>query len=345
MQYQWAVIGAGPSGIAAVGKLLDHGIPAREIAWIDPCFTVGDFGTLWRNVPSNTKVNLFVKFLQSCLSFRYHKCPHHFELHTIPSDQTCPLAFMADPLQWVTEQLKTDVTVIQDIAEHLSLNQRTWHIQLKHSKIDATHVILAVGAKAKHLTFPALDIVPLSDAMDHERIKQHIHPHQTIAVFGSSHSAILVLRNLIENGANKIINFYRSPLRYAIDLNDWTLFDNTGLKGLTADWARHHINGTLPSNLERIYSNKQNIDDYLPQCHKVIYAVGFERRSLPIIQDIDPNHYIEQIGIIAPGLFGVGIAYPEEKMNPVGIVEHRVGLWKFMDYLNRVMPIWLSYSP
>jgi len=36
--YQWVVIGAGPSGILAVGKLLDKGIPGKDIAWIDPEF-------------------------------------------------------------------------------------------------------------------------------------------------------------------------------------------------------------------------------------------------------------------------------------------------------------------
>ena len=43
-QYTWTVIGAGPAGIAAVGRLLDHGIAPEEIAWIEPEFTAGDIG-------------------------------------------------------------------------------------------------------------------------------------------------------------------------------------------------------------------------------------------------------------------------------------------------------------
>jgi len=179
--------------------------------------------------------------------------------------------------------------------------------------------------------------------MDHERIKKHIDSNDTIAVFGSSHSAILVLRNLVENKAKKIINFYRSPLCYAVYLDDYILFDDTGLKGPTAEWARENIDGKLPHNLARIYSNQENIQHHLPQCTKVIYAVGFERRTLPVIQDVGHLNYIEQCGIIAPGLFGLGIAFPESKLNPVGLLEYRVGLWKFMDYLQRVLPIWLKY--
>ena len=41
-QYSWTVIGAGPAGIAAVGRLLDHGIVGEQIAWIDPEFDIAD---------------------------------------------------------------------------------------------------------------------------------------------------------------------------------------------------------------------------------------------------------------------------------------------------------------
>lgn len=42
--FQWLVIGAGPAGIAAVGKLIDHKIPGDQIGWLDPAFGVGDLG-------------------------------------------------------------------------------------------------------------------------------------------------------------------------------------------------------------------------------------------------------------------------------------------------------------
>ena len=39
--FQWAVVGAGPAGIAAVGKLLDNAVNPASILWIDPQFKVG----------------------------------------------------------------------------------------------------------------------------------------------------------------------------------------------------------------------------------------------------------------------------------------------------------------
>jgi len=54
--YAWTVIGAGPAGIAAVGRLLDQGIAPEKIAWVDPAFAGGDLGQRWRSVSSNTHV-------------------------------------------------------------------------------------------------------------------------------------------------------------------------------------------------------------------------------------------------------------------------------------------------
>lgn len=346
MKYQWAVIGAGPAGIAAVGKLLDHGIEAQQIAWVDPKFTVGDFGTHWRNVPSNTKVELFLKFLHNCQAFDFQNCPRDLALLSAQHNKTCYLSLMADSLQWVTHHLKQKVQAIHDFAENLVLSDRSWKVKLKNqSAIDATNVILAVGAEPKNLAFAKPAMIPLQDALDAQNIKNHVGPNDTVAVFGSSHSAILILRNLIESSVKQIINFYKDPLLYAVYFDDWILFDDTGLKGPTADWARHNLHEKLPHNLLRVYSNHENIEHYLPQCDKVIYSVGFERRALPIIEGLGHVKYIEQAGIIAPGLFGLGIAFPEAKYNPLGILEYRVGLWKFMDYLNRILPIWLKYSP
>jgi len=59
---QWVVIGAGPAGIAAIGQLIDANISLNKITWIDPSFTVGDFGTAWGHVHSNTPIESFLSF-------------------------------------------------------------------------------------------------------------------------------------------------------------------------------------------------------------------------------------------------------------------------------------------
>ena len=103
--FDWTVIGAGPAGIAAVGKLIDKGVKPLDIAWVDPAFKVGDLGEKWRQVSSNTKVKFFLNYLEECKSFRFGVAPD-FELKHISGESTCLLDLVASPLQWVSDHLK-----------------------------------------------------------------------------------------------------------------------------------------------------------------------------------------------------------------------------------------------
>lgn len=341
--FTWAVIGAGPAGIATVGKLIDLGVAPQKVAWIDPSFTIGDFGRQWRHVSSNTRVELFLKFLNGCTSFQYASAPN-FHINSIDPTDTCQLGIAAEPLQWVTHQLTKKVNAISDKVQHLELYDRHWRLTLSDHKIHAEYVVMAIGGEPKSLSFPGTVEVPLNVALSPNKLKVFCEKDDIIAVFGSSHSAILILKNLFEVcDVNRVINFYRSPLCYAVHMDNWILFDDTGLKGSAAEWARANIDGKPPEKLQRILSNQESILTHLPECTKVIYATGFQKRLIPV-EGMQTLEYNDRNGIIAPGLFGVGIAFPEAKLDQFGTLAYRVGLWKFMDYLNNVMPVWMKYG-
>lgn len=341
--FEWAVIGAGPAGIATVGRLIDHGISPARILWIDPSFTVGDVGRFWKNVSSNTEVRLFHDFLMACKAFQYADAPIDFSLNHLSKNQTCSLHHMAEPLQWITKNLSSKVYVVKGNVHHLKRQGADWGIESSAGQWLARHVVLTTGAEPESLSYPTVQSIAFETAIDKTRLAEAIDRTQTIGVFGSSHSAVMIIRSLVELNVHKIINFYRSPCRYAMNRGDWILFDNTGLKGTTADWARENIDNTLPDNLERVYNDSSNIEKYLQQCRRVIYAVGFKRRNNITVEgygQLDHNPYT---GILARGLFGLGIAYPEHKRDPFGNLEIQVGMWKFMTYLDKIMPIWLAY--
>ena len=272
--YEWSVIGAGPAGIAAVGKLLDSGIDAHSIAWVDPAFQVGDFGSKWASVPSNTQVHLFKKFFHGCKAFDFSKAGS-FEIDQLPEDETCELRCAVEPLLYISDHLKKQVNCLTGTAQHLSLSGQAWEIQTDKQNIEAKKVILAIGSVPNTLPLPDVNEISLENAIDADRLNQCCGANETVGVFGSSHSAILVLRRLLEKPVKKVINFYLEPLKYAVYFKDWILFDNTGLKGNTADWAREHIDNQLPDNLLRVCSTDENINEYLSECDKVVYAVGF----------------------------------------------------------------------
>lgn len=344
-EFDWTVVGAGPSGIAAVGKLIDNHVEPKRIAWIDPSFMIGDFGTKWDKVPSNTQVSLFLKFLNASKAFDYSSCPENFALHSLTPSDTCELSYMVHPLQWVSQVLRKKVFSEQNSVQSLKMKNRNWQVTLSNGgSLLSKNVILAIGAEAKNLSYPHLKIIPLEIALNKEKLSKYCIAEDKIAVFGSSHSAVLIIRNLLESCfLEKVINFYQSPLCYAVYLDDMILFDNTGLKGTTAVWAKENLHGNLPDKLERFLTSEKNLQNVLPQCSHVIYAIGFQKRSIPI-DGLHNLNYNSKTGIIAPGLFGVGIAFPESSTDRFGVVEYRVGLWKFMNYITNILPLWLNYS-
>ena len=279
MTYAWTVIGAGPAGIAAVGKLLDRGVADNDIAWIDPEFKVGDLGAKWRSVSSNTKVGAFLEYLNGADSFRFSEAPP-MPLTDRP-EETCALALAADPLLWVTEQLRQRVDTFETTATGLVLQSRQWRIDTEQQELTSDNVILAVGATPKTLEYPQLREIPLEVALDPEKLAKEPLENATVAVFGSSHSSMIVLPHLLHLPVAKVVNFYRSPVKYAVYLDDWIFYDDTGLKGRAAEWARENIDGVLPEHLERCLVDGPDFDEKLAECNFAVYTVGLDRRLLP----------------------------------------------------------------
>lgn len=338
--FDWAVVGAGPAGITAIGKLVELKVRPENILWLDPEFKVGDLGRLWQNVPSNTKVSLFTDYLDSFSLFREALEDHEFHLQQLPKAETCKLKYMVWPLQIITNHICRTVSNYQAKVTALFNKDGIWEITTSRYKFKATRVILATGASPKLLDYPYIKTIPLQLALDEEKIKNIINNDSSVAVFGSSHSAILALKNLIEQGVKEVINFYHSPLCYAKDMGDWILNDNTGLKGTAATWAKAYLEPNKLDNLTRVHSNQANIEEYLPKCDKAIYAIGFKPRNDIMVNNIDINAYCQKTGVIAPNLFGIGIAYPERALDPYGNEELQVGIWKFLQYINKVARDW-----
>lgn len=340
----WAVIGAGPAGITIIGLLLDLGINPSDIFWVDPEFNVGRLGQYYTEVPANTKTKLFINFLESCKAFSQVKSPAIDELFTYELDKEYPLKIIVKPLQDITDHLKKIVHVVEGSICSLDFEDNTWNIGLegKADNFKATHVVLATGSRPKNLDYPCKEIIPLDVALNKYSLAQQVTPEDSIAVVGSSHSAILLLKFLSELKVKRIINFYKNPIFYAIDMGTWILHNSNGLKGEAACWAKEVLEKNPPANLIRLYNTLETREAWLPVCNKIIYAIGYERNELPCINGTDKISYDDHSGIIAPRLFGIGIAFPEAYTDPVGNHEHRVGLNSFMEYAQRVLPQWLT---
>ena len=338
--FKWLVIGAGPAGILAVGKLLDLGIPEKSILWVDPHFAVGDLGTKWKNVPSNTKIKFFKKFLNSTKSFHYKSCPKNKKLKKKP-EETCFLKEIVSPLQWVTKKFLKKINHEKKYIQSLRFKKTKWEFEIsKEEKAYAENVILAIGSDPIQKKDLKKKFIPLEIALNPIKLRKKIKSKDKIAVLGSSHSAILVLKNLYELNLDiKIINFYRNPLKFAVEFPSFILHDNTGLKGTTAYWAKQKLLKNIPEKIERIHIQDPTFKNKLKQSNKIIYAIGFQARKITI-KGLKKCKYHPKTGIIGPGLFGIGIAFPELISDPFGQKEYNVGLYKFNNYIQKILPLW-----
>ena len=317
--YHWVVVGAGPTGIATVGLLLDAGVDGRRIGWIDPEFGVGDFGASWRHVMSNTPVESFLKFYRASAALRFDSERPPFFIEKLPAQDQCPLLIAAEPLHWMTGHLKSRVQPIPDRAARLSPNDRQWQVTLASGQqVLAAKVVLAIGGQPKGLSFADLPEIPLTVALHPGRLREQLHETDRLVVFGDGESARSVLRNVAAAKPERVFHFYRS-----------------------ASAVERHLDPDDLVSVRSVPMTPSHLLATIPQCTKAIYAIGFRRRHVDIDGLPADFGYDEDTGVIAPGIFGAGIAFPEIRLHEMGHARHPVAaLWPTMKRLQRQLPSW-----
>lgn len=323
--FDWCIVGAGLGGIFMIARLLDKGIPANQIVWIDPEYKVGDLGKYWQKVQSNTDVRILLNCFQKSSLLALHNFNQRFKLQDADPDATVPLSQVVEPLQLISDNLKQQVNLCPGMVSKLSY-QAHWRITLQDTQeLIANNVVLSIGSEPNGPLYNTEDVIPLTIALDPEKITSHVNGDDTVLVFGSSHSAILVMKNIIDAGVGHIINIYRRDLIYAEKIGNKIKYDNTGLKGIAADWAKSYVETESLANLSRVHIDAADMPLLLGQSTKQVYATGFQRRK-NIITNTNLNQYDVNTGCIAPHLYGTGIAYPLLCKDSFGIEEYRVGL-------------------
>jgi hypothetical protein len=113
-------------------------------------------------------------------------------------------------------------------------------------------------------------MIDLELAMDHSQLREYVQKRgvKSIAVYGSSHSSFLVIRNAVKAGIERIVNFYHSETVHAEDFGDWIRHDCGGLKGDVSDWVKEHVEANPLSCLER-YNNKDPSFDEKPLLNEI----------------------------------------------------------------------------
>lgn len=327
--YDWAIVGAGFAGITALAVLLDCGVKPETIAWIDPEFNVGRVGKYYGNVPGNIQIQSILYYVNNCPYLNnVHSSALH-ALHAHKADEFPLLQVIVDLLQDFTHYLRDKVISIEHSVISLTRVDNDWLLEMPDRAINAKKVILAIGAQPKRLDYGLLEI-PLDEALDKNKLVQKVCSEDCIAVFGSMHSAMLILKYLSECSVKKIINFY---------LHDY-FYGAPGLEGDTALWVKNVLEKQPPVNLFRVKNTSENRKELLSSCTKAIYAIGYEQIKISINGSLEVT-FDENTGIIDENVYGIGIAFPPTDFcNGQKIAKN--GLNAYLAYAKKLIPHWIN---
>lgn len=232
--YEAVVVGAGPAGVTCMGNLLERRV--GPILWVDDGFDGGRVNRYYREVPSNTKVKLFIDFATAVQPFRKivsgqssrgrwdepedhetvdcakpDKLQH---MRVLEQEKGCSLSHAADMMLMLTDGLRRMPGVVSHVGRmsEAILDERSsqWSVRIEgrdsSSPVTAKRLVLCTGASPKQpalpISIPDIESLDLDTVLSPSRLHHALSPlgpptgPKTVAVVGASHSAILVLMNL-----------------------------------------------------------------------------------------------------------------------------------------------------
>jgi cation diffusion facilitator CzcD-associated flavoprotein CzcO len=317
------IIGCGATGLLLLHNLQKHGVPPEQVIVVDPTFYGGDLCNKWCCVTSNTR---WEQLLQAVP----YPGGTPEKWSSLSPTSPCPLRHYIDYLLEVVKPYLLQCELHSTYATNVVFTNK-WSITLKAQKtlVEADILLVATGSEPKQLDLPYPSI-PLEIALNRDRLQQTVSSGQHILVFGTAHSATLIVRNLLECGA-KVTNFYATPKPFYFDKEG----DYDGLKQEAATIAEKILTKELPVSLVSV-QDMGGIIRHTRNVDAVVYAIGFEPRDPFGLKEYNPetgqlNGY--------PNGWGFGIAYPNKA--PDG-VHYDVSIPAFQAHIEKQMPNILS---
>lgn len=318
------IVGCGATGFLLLYNLQRNGIQPNQVIVVDPTFLGGDLVEKWSGVRSNTTWQQLLHAVPFPTSM-----PERFA--SIPPDSPCSLRHYIDYLREVVKPYLMKCELHSTSASKVVFERDQWSITLQgqESPLQADILLVATGSEPKQLDLPYPSI-PLSTALHKEKLDQIVSKGQHILVFGTAHSATLIVRNLLDCGA-KVTNFYASPKPFYFDRDG----DYDGLKQDAAEIADKILTKELPVSLVSVHDTASVIR-HTKQVDAAVYAIGFQSRNPFGLKD-----YNAETGQLTgtTTAWGFGIAYPNKASDGV---HFDVSIPAFQAHIERQMPTILS---
>lgn len=317
------IIGSGAAGLLLLYNLEKGGVDPEQVIVIDPHLCGGDLNEKWSTVRSNT---VWRQMLQAVPYSSGEKWS------SLDPESPCLLQHYINYLKDAVKLYLNKCEVHCTYATKVWNEDNSWNIKLKTAEIpiQAHVLLLATGSEPKHLDLPYPSI-PLQVALNKEKLSSYVKEGQHVLVFGTAHSASLIVQNLVDLGTT-VTNFYASPKPFYFDRDG----DYDGLKQDAAVVADKILSKQMPTVKLIPIQDTAAVIRQTKTVDAVVYAIGFEAR--------DPfglKEYDGQTGQIKgySNAWGFGIAYPN--LAPDGIHKD-VSIPAFQAHIQKQMPNILS---
>lgn len=329
MIYKYCVIGCG-----ATGSFILASLPKSELSQtilISPEIG-GDLLYSYGEVTANLTKSQLITSMKKISSWSSNS----FEILDKYKDDECPkLSDLALQVLTYTKPLLKEIgEFVQTKLNFLENNSDCYSLHTNFGIYKSKKVILCNGANNKQLDFP-IPSIPFQVALTPNLLKAVVKPTDRIALFGTSHSGTLIMKNLKDLEVEHVTAFYNTekPFYYARD------GFSEGIKHESAKIADEISAKSWKHTPELVNTiNTSKLFKELNKADYVIYAIGFEpRNNFKTNFDLKFNHD-ELTFETQPNLFGFGIGYPSYYVGTGEKKFFNVGYDGFIDAIQKKLP-------
>lgn len=336
------IIGAGVSGLLLVLLLAETSLELNTVTIVDPYFDGGDLMRKWSSVMSNTPWSVTVTNIEKYLpSVKIPKWALE-----LPSDKPTPVSTIVKLIRECAKPVLEKVNRVHGVVESANWNssETMWNITVRKEQttttIQSKSLCFTYGSKPKELDI-SVPCIPLEVALDPKRLQLYVESHHKVIVFGTRHSGVYVLKNLINASVKSIIGVYNGSTHFT-----WArdgAYD--GIKLEAASIADDIVVNKYPELKLYPMSKFSTILREVRTVDWVVYAIGFEPchniklsiDDVPIIHNFE--YELNGKLLHCPSAWGFGIAYPSQA--PDGI-HWDVGVSSFLEHIHRQIPSIIS---
>lgn len=325
--FKVAIVGTGATGLMTLLLLKRLNVPLKDIVLIDPYHDGGDLQRKWASVTSNTtwgQTVEIVKLLGGQPSFPEPWCSLDPEKPTLLQHSISLLRYLCKDLISECEVLYGTCQTLKEEGDSVSVTVAL--VTQETIQVVATACVLSIGATPKQENLP-LPTIPLEIALDKVKLATYVSTSSKVLLFGTSHSGTLILRNLQSLGIQHAAVYKgKAPFFFARDGH----YD--GVKQESEQIADDILSGKYTNTTLLPITNTAQLIRWSKKADWVIYATGFQRRTLQVSFDYDT-----QTGRLLGyhRVWGFGIGFP--KQAPDG-VHFDVSLPAFYSHLATQVP-------